>query len=412
MNFSFYISKRYLVAKKSKNAINVISMISIIGVTVGTAALIVVLSVFNGFDGVIKSMYSAFDPDIKITPATGKVFSVKDNPRIDKIKNHPSVFDIAESLEENALLKYDDQQYVATVKGVSDNFNNISGVDTMMVAGEFVLKHNNQNYAVVGQGVAIFLSLNINFIDPLTIYVPKRDGKISINPEQAFNRKAVFASGVFGIQQEFDAKYVLVPIDFAQNLFEYSNSDVSALELKIKPGYTIRKLQKEFKEILGTDYEIKDRYQQHEMFYKIMKSEKWSIFLILTFILIIASFNIIGSLTMLIIDKKEDIATLRALGANLQTIRKIFLAEGWMISIVGALIGLVIGLFICWLQIEFEFVRLKGAGSFIIDAYPVKMIGKDFVAVFFTVITIGFVAAWYPVRYITRRYVLSEIEGS
>jgi len=387
-------------------------MISIIGVTVGTAALIVVLSVFNGFDGVIKSMYNAFDPDIKITPATGKVFSVKDNPRIDKIKNHPSVFDIAESLEENALLKYDDQQYVATVKGVSDNFNNISGVDTMMVAGEFVLKHNNQNYAVVGQGVAIFLSLNINFIDPLTIYVPKRDGKISINPEQAFNRKAVFASGVFGIQQEFDAKYVLVPIDFAQNLFEYSNSDVSALELKIKPGYTIRKLQKEFKEILGTDYEIKDRYQQHEMFYKIMKSEKWSIFLILTFILIIASFNIIGSLTMLIIDKKEDIATLRALGANLQTIRKIFLTEGWMISIVGALIGLVIGLFICWLQIEFEFVRLKGAGSFIIDAYPVKMIWKDFVAVFFTVITIGFVAAWYPVRYITRRYVLREIEGS
>ncbi|HAN19052.1 MAG: hypothetical protein A2X13_11345 [Bacteroidetes bacterium GWC2_33_15] len=412
MNFPFYISKRYLVAKKSKNAINIISMISIIGVTVGTAALIVVLSVFNGFDGVIKSMYNAFDPDIKITPATGKVFSVKDNPRIDKIKNHPSVFDIAESLEENALLKYDDQQYVATVKGVSDNFNNISGVDTMMVAGEFVLKHNNQNYAVVGQGVAIFLSLNINFIDPLTIYVPKRDGKISINPEQAFNRKAVFASGVFGIQQEFDAKYVLVPIDFAQNLFEYSNSDVSALELKIKPGYTIRKLQKEFKEILGTDYEIKDRYQQHEMFYKIMKSEKWSIFLILTFILIIASFNIIGSLTMLIIDKKEDIATLRALGANLQTIRKIFLTEGWMISIVGALIGLVIGLFICWLQIEFEFVRLKGAGSFIIDAYPVKMIWKDFVAVFFTVITIGFVAAWYPVRYITRRYVLREIEGS
>jgi len=387
-------------------------MISILGVTVGTAALIVVLSVFTGFDGVLKSMYNSFDPDLKITPAAGKVFSILNNPQIDQIKKHPSIFDLAQTLEENALLKYDDQQYVATVKGVSDNFSNISGVDTMIIGGEFILKNKNHNYAIVGQGVAVFLSLNLNFVNPIHIYVPKRDSKPGLNPENAFNRKSIYASGVFGIQQEFDAKYVLVPLEFAQNLFEYSASDVSALEIKVKQGVNINKIQKEFQNILGDNYKVKNRYQQHEMFYKIMKSEKWSIFLILTFILIIASFNIIGSLTMLIIDKKEDIATFRALGANLQTIRKIFLTEGWMISIVGALIGLIIGLIICWLQIHFEFVRLKGAGSFIIDAYPVKMIWKDFVAVFFTVITIGFVAAWYPVRYITRRYVLSEIEGS
>jgi lipoprotein-releasing system permease protein len=384
-------------------------MISIVGVTIGTAALIVVLSVFNGFDGVIKSMYNSFDPDLKITPAQGKVFSISNIPNYDEIKNHPGIVGIAESLEENALLKYSDQQYVATVKGVSDNFTSVSGVDTMIIAGDFTLKHNDQNFAVVGQGVAVFLSLNINFIDPLVIYVPKRKAQISMNPEQMFNRKYIFTSGVFGIQQEFDAKYVIVPIDFARSVFEYQN-EISALEIKVKPGYHIKKLQNQLIEKLRPGFIVKDRYQQHEMFYKIMKSEKWSIFFILTFILIIASFNIIGSLTMLIIDKKEDISILRALGANLNTIRRIFLTEGWMISIVGAIIGLALGWIICWLQIKFEFVRLQGSGSFIIDAYPVKMIWVDFVAVFATVVIIGFAAAWYPVRYITRRYVLQEME--
>lgn len=384
-------------------------MISIIGVTIGTAALIVVLSVFNGFDGVIKSMYNSFDPDLKITPTQGKVFTVSSIPNYSDLKNHPGILDIAETLEENALLKYSDQQYVATLKGVSDNFVSISGVDTMIVAGDFTLKHKDQNYAVVGQGVAVFLSLNINFIDPLVIYVPKRNAQMSMNPEQMFNRKYIFTSGVFGIQQEFDAKYVIVPIDFARDIFDYRD-EISALEVKVNPSYNINKIQNQLSEKLGPGFTVKNRYQQHELFYKIMKSEKWSIFFILTFILIIASFNIIGSLTMLIIDKKDDISILRALGANLTTIRKIFLTEGWMISVVGALCGLALGWLICWAQVKFEFVKLQGSGSFIIDAYPVKMIFTDFIAVFTTVIIIGFVAAWYPVRYITKRYVLSEIE--
>ena len=384
-------------------------MISIVGVTIGTAALIVVLSVFNGFDGVIKSMYNSFDPDLKITPTQGKVFTVSSIPNYNDLKNHPGILDIAETLEENALLKYSDQQYVATLKGVSDNFVSISGVDTMIVAGDFTLKHKDQNYAVVGQGVAVFLSLNINFIDPLVIYVPKRNAQMSMNPEQMFNRKYIFTSGVFGIQQEFDAKYVIVPIDFARDIFDYRD-EISALEVKVNPSYNIHKLQNQLSEKLGPGFTVKNRYQQHELFYKIMKSEKWSIFFILTFILIIASFNIIGSLTMLIIDKKDDISILRALGANLTTIRKIFLTEGWMISVVGALCGLALGWLICWAQVKFEFVKLQGSGSFIIDAYPVKMIFTDFIAVFTTVIIIGFVAAWYPVRYITKRYVLSEIE--
>lgn len=408
MNFPFFISKRYLVAKKSRNAINIISMISIIGVTVGVASLIVVLSVFNGFDGVIKSMYNAFDPDIKITPATGKVFVLKDSVK-NQILNHPAVLDVAESFEENALLKYDEQQYIATIKGVSENYKKVSGVDTMMVAGEYILESDNQQFAVVGQGVAYYLSLGLNYINPIVIYVPRREANISTNPARAFNRNYIFPSGVFGIQQEFDKKYIIVPLDFARELFDYTNQ-VSALEIKLMPGVKTDYVQQDLQKILGNRLVIKNRYQQHEAFYKIMQSEKFFIFIILTFILIIASFNIIGSLTMLIIDKKDDIATFRSLGASLKTIRKIFLTEGWLITIVGAVFGLILGGAICWLQIKFELVKLQGSASFIIDAYPVAISWTDFVAVFVTIGLIGFLAAWYPVRYITKRYVIQELE--
>lgn len=407
LNFPFYISKRYLIAKKSKNAINIISMISIVGVTVGTAALIIVLSAFNGLDSLLKSMNDSFDPDLKVMPTTGKVFSL-DDPNLNKVRNHVSIFDIAETLEENALLKYDDQQYIATVKGVSENFAEISGVDTMLTVGDFILKHKNQAYTVVGQGVAYYLSLNINYIDPIVIFVPKRNAKVSLNPEQAFNRNYIFPSAVFGIQQEFDLKYILVPLDFARDLFEYTNQ-VSALEIKLKKDVNADKVQQEIQEILGSDYKVKNRYQLHETFYKIMKSEKFYIFLILTFILIVASFNIIGSLTMLIIDKKEDIATLRSLGANLKTIRNIFLTEGWLISIVGAFFGLIIGFLICWLQIKFELVKFGASGSFIVNAYPVKIVWSDLLIIFVTVISIGYFAAFYPVRYITKRFVIQEL---
>ena len=375
---------------------------------VSTAALIIVLSAFNGLDDLLRSMNDSFDPDLKITPSTGKVFSLND-PRIETIRNHESVFDIAEVLEENALLKYADQQYIATIKGVSDNFANISGIDTMLVVGDFILKHKNQPYAIVGQGVQYYLSLNLNYIDPIVIFVPKRDAKITSNPEKAFNRNYIFPSAVFGIQQDFDSKYVIVPLDYARKLFSYEN-EVSALEIKLKPEYNIDKAQREIAEILGDDFQVKNRFQQHEAFYKIMKSEKFYIFLILAFIIVIASFNIMGSLTMLIIDKKDDISTFRNLGASLKTIQQIFLTEGWLITIVGAIVGLILGLFICWLQIKFELIRLHGNGSFIIDAYPIKIIWSDFLMIFVTVITIGFVAAWYPVRYITKRFVIQELD--
>lgn len=375
----------------------------------GTAALIIVLSAFNGLDGLLKSMNDSFDPDLKILPATGKVFSLND-PNIDKIKNHKAIFDISETLQENALLKYDNQQYIATVKGVDDHFKNVTGVDTMLYVGDFILKHNKQPYAIVGQGVAYFLSLNLNYIDPIVIYIPKRNAKLGINPQQAFNRNYIFPSAIFSIQQEFDAKYIIVPLDYARELFEYDN-EVSALEIKLKPDYNVDKTQKQIQNILGSDYEVKNRYQLHEAFYKIMKSEKFYIFLILTFILIVASFNIIGSLTMLIIDKKEDISTFRSLGANLKTIRRIFLTEGWLITIVGATFGLILGYIVCWIQITFEPVKLGSSGSFIIDAYPVKIIWADFLLIFLTVVSIGYFAAWYPVRYITKRFVIQEFSS-
>lgn len=397
-----------MISKKSKNVINIISLISVVGVTISTAALIIVLSAFNGFDDLLKSMNDSFDPDIKVTAVVGKVFSSSDE-RIETLRNQEFVSTIAESLEEQALLKYDDQQFIATVKGVSDNYTKVTGVDTMLVVGDFILKSKGQPYAVVGQGVAYYLSLNLSYIDPIVIFVPKRDAKISSNPKNAFNRNYIFPSAVFGIQQEFDTKYIIVPLDYAKKLFSYK-TELSALEIKLKSGFDLKKSQEKVEEILGSDYLVKNRYQQHEAFYKIMKSEKFYIFLILTFIFIIASFNIIGSLTMLIIDKKDDIATFRSLGANLSTIRKIFLTEGWLITIVGAILGLFLGYFICWLQIKFKLVRLGTAGSFIIDAYPIKMIWIDFATIFVTVITIGYVAAWYPVRYITKKFVVQELD--
>ncbi len=404
MNFSFYIAKRYLFAKKSRNVINIISAISVVGVSIGTMALIVILSVFNGFDNLVQSLFNSFDPDIKITIKEGKTFS-SGAERIQNLKKLKGVLFMSEIIEENALLKYDDRQYIVTVKGVSDEFINMSGIDSMIIDGEFILKENKNNYAVIGQGVALNLAVGLNFITPINIYVPKRIQKVPLNPEKAFSRKYIFPSGIFAIQQDFDSRYIIVPIDFARDLLDYSN-EVSAIELKLDPVFNKDQIQEEIKKHLGTGYEVKNRFEQQELLYKIMKSEKWAIFLILTFILIIASFNVIGSLTMLIIEKKKDIDTLRSLGTNLSVLRKIFLFEGWMISILGAILGLMTGTIICWIQQYFGLIKIQGSESFVIDTYPVSMELPDFIYVFLTVLFIGYLAAWYPVRYITRKFLI------
>jgi lipoprotein-releasing system permease protein len=393
MKLSLYIAKRYLFAKKSRNAINVISSISVAGVTVGTMALIIVLSVFNGLESLVRSIFNTFDPDLKITPLEGKTF-IPDSTTLSLLSNINGVACYSLCVEENALLRYGEKQYVATIKGVDDNYAQVTGIDSSMWDGGFVLRsEQGRPYAIPGIGIANYLGMRVNFITPLNIYVPKRTGGTDLNPEDAFIRNYIFPSGIYQVEQEYDSKYVFIPIDFARELLEYK-SEVSSLEIKFETDAKESAVQKDVVRLFGKGFIIQNKYEQQEIFYKVMKSERIAIFFILTLILIIASFSIIGSLTMLIIEKERDIGILRSLGADNTLIRKIFIFEGWLISIIGAFAGILLGFAVCWLQSD----------SLIVNAYPVVMKIKDFIIVPVTVLVIGFWAAWYPVRYLTKKY--------
>jgi len=399
LSFSFRIARRYLFSKKSHNAINIISGISAAGVAIGTMALVCVLSVFNGFETLISDMFSAFDPDLKITLTHGKTFDVN-SKEFNELHKMKSVAYFTEVVEENALLRFKDKQMPATIKGVSNDFEKMTRIDSIMYDGRFVLFDGAFQRAVLGVGVASILGLGAHFIDPLYIYAPKRTSKINLlRPENSFNQIGTFVSGIFSVKQlQYDDHYVLVSIDLARNLFEYEKSTVSAVELKLAKGVKQSEIQKQIQTLLGDRFQVKNRYEQQESFFKIMKIEKWITYLILCFILLIASFNIIGSLSMLIIDKKADIQTLRNLGANNQLIKRIFLFEGWMISGVGALIGICLGTLLCLMQQYFGLLKL-GTG-YVVDAYPVVTNALDILLVFITVLFMGVLAAYYPVRYI------------
>ncbi len=402
MKLSLYIAKRYLFAKKSRNAINVISAISVAGVTVGTMALITILSVFNGLEEMVKSIFSTSDPQIKIAPAKGKVFT-PDSLMLSRLANTEGVELYALTLEENALLRYEEQQYIATVKGVSLNYADVSDLDTAMWDGEFTLRAGNgRPYAVAGLGVANFLGMRLNFVSPLAIYIPDRTAKIRGTPDNEFTRKYIYMSGIFAVEQEFDSKYVFLPIDFTRELLGYTD-EVSSIEVRMTPGADEKKTQNAIREVMGDQFVVQNRYEQQEMFYKVMKAERLAIFVILTFILIIASFNIIGSLTMLIIEKERDITILQSLGADKRLIKRIFIYEGWMISFIGTTLGLLMGFILCAAQQHFGIVKLAG-DSLLIDAYPVRMQLSDFFIVAATVLAIGYAAAWYPVHYLSRRH--------
>ena len=402
MNLSFYIARRYLLGKKSQNAINIISTISVIGVTVGTMALVIVLSVFNGFDSVVKSLFSAFDPEIQISAVKGKTFSPGELPG--KILAIPGVEAVSEVLEENVLLLYGDKQHIATIKGVDEFYQDVSGLDSMIYEGSMKLLDNNRSYAVVGQGVAYHLRIGLNFINPLWVYTIDRKSKINMaQHEESIRRDFIYPSGIFSIEQDFDSRYVIVPLEFTRKLLSYEE-EVTFLELKLDPSFPSEQVQDRIIAVAGEGYHVKNREQQNTLFYQVMRTEKWAIFLILTFILIIASFNIIGSLSMLIIDKKRDILTLRNMGASNRLIENIFLVEGWLISITGSLLGLGLGTGISWIQQHFGLIKLAGSGSFVIDSYPVRIEGIDILLIWVTVILIGLIAARYPVRQISRKY--------
>lgn len=395
-----------MVSKKKQNIINIISAISVGGIIIGTMALVIVLSVFNGFQTLIDSFFSNFDPDLKITPVEGKMFDPREF-EFEKIRELDDVVHYAEIIEEVALLKYGSQIYPAVLKGVPENYTSYTAIDSLIIDGKYILKKDGINYAVVGQGVAYNLGIRPEFTDPIMVYVPKKGKQVSINPARAINHNYIYTSGVFAVLEEIDAKYIIVSHNFAAELFE-SGEMVSSVELGINPLANSKKVQKQIEKILGSGFHVKNKYQQHDLIFKTMQSEKWAAYLILVFILIIASFNILSSLSMLIIDKKEDILILRSMGATSKIIGQIFLFEGWLISAVGAFTGTFLGILVCWFQIKFEIISFPDNGTFLITGYPVHIVFYDILLILTVVLLIGFFAAWYPIKFISQKYLSNQ----
>lgn len=405
MNFPFYIARRYLFSKKSHNAINVISAISVCGVALATLALVCTLSVFNGFQDLVTTFFTAFDSQLKITAVRGKVFDGQDK-RVLQLKKMPDVEVYSESLEDNVMVQYQGRQAMAVVKGVEDNFDQLTPIDSILFGrGDLLLHDEVVDYAIPGIQLLSTLGSGIRFLDPLEIYAPRRGAKVNMaNPSTAFVTGNLFSSGlVFAVNQEkYDASYILTSIDFARRLFQYT-TEVSAINLKLKAGADTDAVKKHIQDLLGDDFLVQDRYEQQADTYRIMEIEKLISYLFLTFILMIACFNVIGSLSMLIIDKRDDVVTLRNLGASDRQIVRIFLFEGRMISFFGAFAGVVLGLLLCWLQQEYALIALGSSGSFVVDAYPVSVHASDVLLIFITVLLIGFLSVWYPVRFLSKR---------
>ena len=365
-------------------------------------ALIVVLSVFNGFEQLVVSLFNSFNPDMQITIREGKGFPATDIPQ-DLLREIPGVLYLTEVLEENALMKYKDKQAIVTLKGVGADYQRMKGVDTMMAEGRFLLESGEHDFTVLGYGVAYYLNANLgDYLNPITVFVPTRTGNIGGALDQAFSQEIIFPTGFFSIQQEFDIKYALMPIRFVRKLLDYNN-EITSIEIKLADGTDQRKIQQQIEAAVGEKFTVKNRFQQQELLYNIMKSEKYAIFLILTFILLLATFNVVGSLSMLILDKKKDIAVLQSMGATMKLIKRIFMTEGMLISITGALSGMILGGVVCWIQQTYGLIRMGGPNStFVVDSYPVQMQPLDFLLVLITVMLIGYLAAWYPVHNIRK----------
>ncbi|MBR2035867.1 MAG: FtsX-like permease family protein [Prevotella sp.] len=410
MMFSFYIAKRYLFSKKSTNAINIISGISVVGVAVATMALVVTLSVFNGFHDLVASLFTSFDPQLKVTPVKGKSIAA-DDTLLMKVKQLPEILVATETVEDQALAIYGERQAMVIIKGVENNFDSLTNIRQILLGdGTFELKAAEMSYGIPGIQLAENLGLGYYYQTPLRIFAPKREGQLNMAvPTEGFVEDELYSPSVlfYVKQSKYDANYIITNIAFARNLFGQQGM-LSALELRVKPDCDISDVKKKIKSIVGEQFYVKDRFEQQEDTFKIMKIEKFIAYIFLTFILIVACFNIIGSLSMLIVEKKNDITTLRNLGANDKQIARIFLFEGWMISAGGALVGIVVGLTLCWMQQTFGLIGLgRSSGSFIVDAYPVSVHFDDIVIIFITVLAVGLLAVWYPVRYFSRRLLSS-----
>lgn len=414
MTFPLRIAWRYLFAKKRHNAINIISAISTAGVCVVSVALICVLSVMNGFGDIVEKMFSAFDAELRIVPANGKTF-LDNTPEFEQVKVLPYVKVFSETIEEMALIDYSQKQLPAQLKGVDDNFEQLTDIDSIITDGYFSVcdyyddgVHLTRSFerCVLGRGLAAQLGINAHFVSGLKIYAPRRYEKVNLmRPDMSLNKSGAFIAGVFAVNQtKYDDNLMLVSLPLARSLFEYSDNEVSAIELRLQEGTSIRSAKREISHILGADYQVLDRYEQQEDFYHIFKVERMLTILLLVFILIIACFNVIGSLSMLMIDKKEDAQVLHNLGANTQQIQRIFLYEGWLISLLGAVIGIALGLILCLLQERYGLLKLGDGMTYVISAYPVQVQAPDVLLVFAIVVLLGFVAAWYPSRQINKHF--------
>lgn len=402
MNFPFFIARRYVFSKKSTNAINVISAISVVGVAVGTMALVIVLSVFNGFHDLVASFFTNFDPQIELVPTQGKT-APADDPLLDKVRQMPQVSVHTDVLEDQGLAVYGDRQQMVTVMGVDDNFTQLTNISDILYGdGEFTLQAANLFYAIPGIRLAQDMGLGARFDGYLKLYAPVRRGQITDleDPSDGFVVDSLISPGVvFAVNQaKYDRDHVICSIGFARRLFDQDGM-LSSLQIRLKPGSDLAAVKKQMREIVGSKYRVLDRFEQQSDTFNIMQIEKVLAYVFLTFILMVACFNIISSLSMLIIDKKTDAATLRNLGATDRQIRSIFLFEGRIISAIGAVVGILLGLLLCWLQQEFGLVHMgDSAGSFVVNAYPVSVHYDDVAIVFVTVLLIGWVAAWIPTR--------------
>ena len=403
--FPLYIARRYLFSRKSHHTINIISAISVVGVVLATTALVITLSVFNGFSDLVASFFTAFDPQLKVSLVEGKTVSSEDSA-LSRLRSNPDIATYTEVLEDQALIVGTNRQYVVTIKGVDDSFAEQADLSSLLYGdGEFILHADVLEYGVMGIRLASSLGLGTHYEGGLPIYAPRRGERVNMaNPMQSFNKDELYSPGiVFAVNQtKYDANYILTSIQFTRNLFDQPGQ-VSGIELGLREGVSIRRAQANIQAQLGPRFKVENRYEQQADVFRIMQVEKFIAYLFLTFILLVASFNIIGSLSMLMIDKKADVETLRALGASNPQIGNIFLIEGWLISGLGAILGIIIGLLLCWGQQTFGWVKMgQSAGSFLIEAYPVSIHIADIFVIFATVLAVSIVAVWWPVRRMSR----------
>lgn len=408
MNLSLYIAKRYLFSKQRHQVINIISAVAVAGVALATAAMICTLSVFNGFRNVVADQFTAMDPDIKVVPAVGKSFSSA-TAEFDSVRSLPQLAVVSFSVEDKVMAQYNGRQVMATLKGVEDNFVELTDIENALYGrGNPVLQDNLNSYAILGGELMHSLNCGIYFASPLEIYAPNRGEKVNLTlPARNFKKGVLHSSGlVFAVNQPvYDAGYILTSVDFARKMFRRAADEATAMEIKVKDGADVAKVKSEIEYILGGDFVVLDRYEQQRDVYKVMQVEKLISYVFLTFILLVACFNIIGSLSMLIIEKRDNMNTLRSFGADNKIISNIFVFEGVIVSFVGAVVGILLGLVLCLAQQEFGLISTGGSGDFIMDSYPVRVMWSDVLVVFATVLVTGVVAVWLPVRILTKRYV-------